>query len=116
MGAYNPISYHNGSVWPHDNAVIAAGLMRYGFVAEAQQVAMAVLAAADEFGGPTARALLRLRPSDVRPAGAVPDLLLAAGVGIGHPGADAPNAAPVRPGRAPRKAWLSPAMPVDFQT
>src|SRR6267143_1929914 len=26
-----PISYHCGSVWPHDNAIIAAGLMRYGF-------------------------------------------------------------------------------------
>jgi glycogen debranching enzyme len=29
---YNPISYHNGSVWPHDNALIAAGFRRYGFV------------------------------------------------------------------------------------
>jgi glycogen debranching enzyme len=28
---YNPISYHNGSVWPHDNALIALGLARYGF-------------------------------------------------------------------------------------
>src|SRR5437773_2785870 len=28
---YNPISYHNGSVWPHDNGLIAAGLSRYGF-------------------------------------------------------------------------------------
>src|SRR5213079_1632453 len=27
---YNPISYHNGSVWPHDNALIALGLARYG--------------------------------------------------------------------------------------
>lgn len=27
---YNPISYHNGSVWPHDNAVIASGLSKYG--------------------------------------------------------------------------------------
>jgi glycogen debranching enzyme len=27
---YNPMSYHNGSVWPHDNALIAAGLKRYG--------------------------------------------------------------------------------------
>jgi glycogen debranching enzyme len=27
---YNPMSYHNGSVWPHDNAVIAAGFARYG--------------------------------------------------------------------------------------
>jgi glycogen debranching enzyme len=29
--SYNPMSYHNGSVWPHDNAFIAAGLARYGF-------------------------------------------------------------------------------------
>jgi glycogen debranching enzyme len=28
---YNPMSYHNGSVWPHDNALIAHGLARYGF-------------------------------------------------------------------------------------
>jgi glycogen debranching enzyme len=28
---YNPMSYHNGSVWPHDNAMIAMGLTRYGF-------------------------------------------------------------------------------------
>jgi glycogen debranching enzyme len=28
---YNPMSYHNGSVWPHDNAIIAMGLTRYGF-------------------------------------------------------------------------------------
>ncbi|UVJ40030.1 glycogen debranching N-terminal domain-containing protein [Arthrobacter sp. CJ23] len=47
MGAYNPASYHNGSVWPHDNALIATGLMRYGFVAEAQRIALALLEAAD---------------------------------------------------------------------
>jgi glycogen debranching enzyme len=28
--AYNPMSYHNGTIWPHDNALIAAGLKRYG--------------------------------------------------------------------------------------
>ena len=33
------MSYHNGSVWPHDNALVAAGLMRYGFVEEAQRIA-----------------------------------------------------------------------------
>ena len=51
MGAYDPASYHNGSVWPHDNALVVAGLVRYGFVAEAQQVAQAVLEAAEHFGG-----------------------------------------------------------------
>ena len=49
MGAYNPMSYHNGSVWPHDNALCAAGLMRYGFVAEAQRVAVGVLDTAGYF-------------------------------------------------------------------
>jgi glycogen debranching enzyme len=28
---YNPMAYHNGSVWPHDNALIAAGMASYGF-------------------------------------------------------------------------------------
>ena len=35
---YNPMSYHNGSVWPHDNALIALGLARYGFKREATRV------------------------------------------------------------------------------
>ncbi|CRK57193.1 Glycogen debranching enzyme [Alloactinosynnema sp. L-07] len=51
MGAYNPISYHNGSVWPHDSAIAAAGLMRYGFVEEATMVADGLFAAARHFGG-----------------------------------------------------------------
>jgi glycogen debranching enzyme len=50
MGAYNPLSYHNGSVWPHDNAITVAGMMRYGFVQEAQQVTLALLEAAVTFG------------------------------------------------------------------
>lgn len=35
---YNPMSYHNGSVWPHDNAMIASGMARYGYRAEAAQI------------------------------------------------------------------------------
>jgi glycogen debranching enzyme len=35
---YNPISYHNGSVWPHDNALIALGLARYGLKESALRV------------------------------------------------------------------------------
>ncbi len=51
MGAYNPASYHNGSVWPHDNAIIAAGLLRYGFVEQAQRIATALLEAAEYSDG-----------------------------------------------------------------
>ena len=35
---YNPMSYHNGSVWPHDNALIALGLARYGYRQEAMRI------------------------------------------------------------------------------
>jgi glycogen debranching enzyme len=39
---YNPLSYHNGSVWPHDNAIIAAGFSRYGFGGPAAEVLSAL--------------------------------------------------------------------------
>jgi glycogen debranching enzyme len=42
---YNPMSYHNGSVWPHDNALIAAGLCRYGFQGEAARIFEGLFAA-----------------------------------------------------------------------
>jgi glycogen debranching enzyme len=35
---YNPMSYHNGSVWPHDNALIALGFARYGFKSAVDRV------------------------------------------------------------------------------
>ena len=44
--AYNPLSYHNGTVWPHDNSLIAAGLARYGRWEEAWRIARAMLEAA----------------------------------------------------------------------
>jgi glycogen debranching enzyme len=43
---FNPTSYHNGSVWPHDNALIALGLARYGHMAEALKLTTALFDAA----------------------------------------------------------------------
>lgn len=43
---YNPISYHNGSIWPHDNAMIALGFAQYGLVGQAAQVFSAMFEAA----------------------------------------------------------------------
>lgn len=40
--AFNPMSYHNGSVWPHDNAIIAAGLKRYGHAEATVRIATAL--------------------------------------------------------------------------
>lgn len=46
---YNPMSYHNGSVWPHDNALIALGFSRYGLTEQAAQVFTALFDAAIRF-------------------------------------------------------------------
>lgn len=46
---YNPLSYHNGSVWPHDNAIIAAGLARTGFKDEALRILDGMFEAAQHF-------------------------------------------------------------------
>jgi glycogen debranching enzyme len=47
---YNPIGYHTGSVWPHDNSLVAAGLARYGFREQANRVSMALFSAASRDG------------------------------------------------------------------
>jgi glycogen debranching enzyme len=51
MHAYNPLSYHNGSVWPHDTALLVAGFRRYGCLREAVTVADGLIAATDWFDG-----------------------------------------------------------------
>jgi len=47
--AFNPVGYHLGTIWPHDSAIIAAGLRRYGFVEEVNEVATALFDAACAF-------------------------------------------------------------------
>ena len=51
MAGYNPNSLHCGAVWPHDSAIVAAGLMRYGFVDEAARIVLQLVAAAESCGG-----------------------------------------------------------------
>jgi glycogen debranching enzyme len=48
-GAYNPIGYHVGTVWPHDNSIIAWGLRRYGYAEAAARITMGILEAATFF-------------------------------------------------------------------
>ena len=50
-GGYNPMSYHAGSVWPHDTSLAVAGMYRYGLSEEGGALARAVLDAAAAFGG-----------------------------------------------------------------
>jgi glycogen debranching enzyme len=50
-GGYNPIGYHVGTVWPHDNSIIAWGLRQYGYREEAAKIATGILEAATYFKG-----------------------------------------------------------------
>ena len=47
--SYNPIGYHLGTVWPHDNAIIASGFRKYGFDDEARQIFTSIVEAAMQF-------------------------------------------------------------------
>ena len=76
------MSYHNGSVWPHDNALIAAGLKRYGFARATNRVATAIFdvaVSADYMRLPELFCGFTRRSPE--PPGGLPRGLLAAGVG-----------------------------------
>jgi glycogen debranching enzyme len=61
---YNPLSYHNGSVWPHDNSLIAWGLARYARWPEMQRIGRRMLEAATHFGYQLPEVFAGLRRSD----------------------------------------------------
>ncbi|HEY0519891.1 MAG TPA: glycogen debranching N-terminal domain-containing protein [Ilumatobacteraceae bacterium] len=63
--AYDPMSYHCGTVWPHDGALCAAGLKAYGFDAEALRVANGLLEAAEAWNGRLPELFCGLDRSDV---------------------------------------------------
>ncbi|MCW2764236.1 MAG: Amylo-alpha,6-glucosidase [Nocardioides sp.] len=116
MGAYNPMSYHNGSVWPHDSAFAAAGLMRYGFVTEAQRIAQALLDGAMSFDGRLPELMCGFSRSELS-------------VPIPYPTSCSPqawaSAAPIHllrtllrfePWMQQRKVWMAPALPTELGT
>lgn len=116
---FNPIGYHLGTVWPHDNAIIAAGLRRYGFDDEAERVAEGIVDAASQFaehrlpevfaGYPRSRFAIPVHyPVACHPqawaAGAVPYLLTTM-LGL-EPNAFARELRVVRPMLFPFVDWL----------
>ena len=106
---YSPLSYHNGTVWPHDNSLIAAGLARYGFREQSNRLTRGLLTAAphfecrlpEVFAGYSAEltGVPVVFPTASRPqawsAGA-PLLLITTMLGL-RPGEDGPTADPLLP-------------------
>lgn len=116
MASYNPLSYHCGSVWPHDNAIVAAGLMRYGFVDEAHRIINGVLAAGAAEGGRLPELFAGISREEIpRP--------------VPYPASCSPQAwaasTPLQfvrtllrldPWAQHGKVWLDPALPADVQS
>ena len=112
MTGYNPISYHNGSVWPHDNALCAAGLMRYGFVDEAHRVMEGIVHAAAYFGNRLPELFAGLARRELPFPGELPHVVLTAGVGGGVAAVVPPVDAALRSRRARTRGSISrPACP-----
>ncbi len=100
-GSYNPIGYHVGTVWPHDNSIIAWGLRRYGYKAES-----AIDLPRDARGGEpvpraAARGVRRLSAARDALSGRVPDRVQPAGLGHRRAAAVPAHAARTRLRRAP---------------
>ena len=93
MGAYDPLSYHNGSVWPHDTAICAGGRGARWPMGRRRPNRRGVPRCGYPLRRPATRAVLRSRPR--RPAGPrfVPGVVLAPGVVFGlHPAPGPPHA------------------------
>ncbi len=118
MPRYNPMSYHNGSVWPHDTAIAVAGLLRYahlpGAVELAQRLSRGLLHAAAAFGGRLPELFCGFGRAEFRPpvpyptscspqawASAAPLLLMRAFLGLDP---DAPH----------QRLELAPRIPEDW--
>jgi glycogen debranching enzyme len=65
MARYDPLSYHNGSVWPHDTAIAIAGLRRTGFTDAATELSLGLLAACQASGGRPPELFSGLDPTDM---------------------------------------------------
>jgi glycogen debranching enzyme len=111
MATYDPMSYHCGSVWPHDNAIIVSGLIRYGFVDHAHRVIRGMLDAAAQTGGRLPELFSGIARDDVP-------------VPVAYPASCSPQAwaaaTPVQfvrlllrldPELPHRRVWLAPSLP-----
>ena len=100
--AYNPLSYHNGTVWPHDNSLIAWGLASYGRWPETQRIVRRILDAAVYFNYELPEVFAGFPRADTPVPDRLPDRGPAAGVGGRD--ARAPLADPARAASGPRQA------------
>ncbi|HET6952805.1 MAG TPA: glycogen debranching N-terminal domain-containing protein [Acidimicrobiales bacterium] len=107
---YDPVGRHTGTVWPHDNALCVAGLVRYGFVEEAHRVLLAQLDAAASDGGRLS-VLCGFDRDDVRAPVRFPDDCTTRAWSAAAPLAHLRSLLRFDPHVPQGRLWLSPVLP-----
>ena len=113
MAAYDPLSYHNGSVWPHDTALCIAGAARYGCWDAVDLLVDGALEATRHFDGRPPELFAGAGPRRRSHAGGLPVLVLAPGLGVGLGAAARTHDARVSSRRptVPASSWCAPTSP-----
>ena len=115
MPSYNPLSYHNGSVWPHDNALIVAGLMRYGFVQHAHRIMLGILDAAAAHEGRLPELFSGLSRDDVPTPVAYPTSCSPQAWSAATPLLFLRNLLRLDPWVPYGRLWVAPALPPEMR-
>lgn len=108
---YDPLSYHDGSVWPHDNALLAAGLMRYGHVDAAHRVITAQLEAATAFGNRLPELFSGLERSIASTPVGIPSACVPQAWAAAAPMLFLRTLLRLEPWMPQQKLWLAPILP-----
>ena len=111
MGAYNPLSYHNGSVWPHDNALDRRRPDALRIRRGAQPRGIRPAGCRRSVRRPPAGVVLRIRPRALSRTGRLPDLVLAAGLGIRRTAVAGAQPDRFDPSIPDGDLWIAPTFP-----
>jgi glycogen debranching enzyme len=113
--AFNPVSYHNGSVWPHDNALCAAGLARYGHLEHAHRIIEGQLAVAARAGGRLPELFAGFDRTDVPVPAAYPASCSPQAWASASPLLWLRTLLGLDPWSPQGRVWLDPALPSGFR-
>jgi glycogen debranching enzyme len=115
MGGFDALGSHTGAVWPHDNAICAAGLVRYGYVEEAHRIVLAQLEAGLASGaGGRLPVVSGFDREDVRGPIRLPDANEARALSAAAPLLHLRSLLRFDPWIPQGKLWLSPVLPPDI--
>ena len=115
MAAYNPVSYHCGSVWPHDTALSAAGLVRYGLIEEAHRLIEGLLDVASAMGGRLPELFAGFSRDEVPEPAVYPTSCVPQAWAAAAPLLLLRLLLRLDPGASEGRLWLAPALPPSIR-